>query len=87
MKSAGDFLSKFKSLTPPNDAVRKAVAKAVRAIAGVPVGEEAVTIARGVAFVECSSVAKSTIRSARGAILKELFLDLPKSRDIVRDIR
>ncbi len=87
MKSAGDFLSRFKSLAPPNDAVRRAVAKAVRAVAGVPVEKEAVTIARGVAFVECSSVAKSAIRASRGAILKELFLELPKSRDIVRDVR
>ncbi len=87
MKPAGDFLSKFKSLTPPDDAIRRAVAQAVRSVAGVPIQKDAVTITRGIAFVECSSVAKSAIRAARGDILAELFLELPKARDTVRDIR
>ena len=87
MKLAGDFLSKFKSLTPPDDAVRVQVAKTVKMVAGIPVTKESITISRGVAFVECSSVAKSALRAVRGEVLKELFIEMPKARDTVRDIR
>ncbi len=87
MKLASHFLSKFQSLTPPDDIIRVAIAKTVQAIAGIPVAKKHVTLSRGTAFVECSSVAKSTLRVYRGEILKELFIELPKARDSIRDIR
>jgi hypothetical protein len=87
MKLAKDFLSRFQSLTPPDDAVKNAVAKIVHNISGVPAAKKDITLARGVAFVNCSSVAKSAIRAQRGEILKELYLELPKARETVRDIR
>ncbi len=87
MKKINSLLSKFQNITPPDDAVRRAVAKSVFTIAGVKVKREDVTIQRGVAFIKCSSVAKSVIRSSRSAILSELALELPKARDSVRDIR
>ncbi len=87
MKSAKDFLSKFQNLTPPNDAIRKAVAEAVRGIAGVPVERKDVAVSRGVAYITCSSVAKSAIRAVRADLLEELYRTLPKARDSVRDLR
>ena len=87
MKLASDFLSKFQSLTPPDEAVRSAIAKIVHAVAGVPATKKDVTLSRGTAFIECSSIAKSAIRVHRGEILAELFIELPKARDIIRDIR
>ena len=87
MKRAQDFLSRFQNLTPPDDALRSAVAKAVHAAAGVPATKKDVTLANGIAFIDCSSVAKSAIRVSRGEILKELFAELPKARDTIRDIR
>lgn len=87
MKLAGDFLSKFQSLTPPDEAIRSAIAKTVNAVAGVPVTKKNVSLARGTAFIECSSIAKSAIRVHRGEILAELFIELPKARELVRDIR
>ena len=87
MKKIDGLLSKFQNITPPDDAVRRAVAKAVFNIAGVKVKREDVTIQHGVAFIKCSSVAKSVIRISRTAILSELAHELPKARDSVRDIR
>ncbi len=87
MKLVGDFLSRFQNLTPPNDALKVAVAKAVTAIAGVPVRKNDITLSNGVAFVRCSSIAKSTILVKRSAVLEEIFHTLPKARDSVRDIR
>ena len=87
MKLASSFLSKFQSLTPPDDAVRASVAKTVHSVSGVPATKKDVTLSRGVAFVNCSSVAKSAIRSMRAEILRELYLELPKARETVRDIR
>ena len=87
MKLAKDFLAKFQSLTPPDESVRSTVADTVRRVAGVPLKKKDVTLSRGIAFIDCSSIAKSAIRSARGEILKELYTELPKARDTVRDIR
>jgi len=87
MKLAKDFLSRFQNLTPPDEALKSALAKAVQAIAGVPVTKKDVTFANGIAFIDCSSIAKSTIRINRAEILKELYTELPKARDAVRDIR
>lgn len=87
MKLAKDFLAKFQTLTPPDESVKGAVAEIVHRIAGVPATKKDITISRGVAFVNCSSVAKSAIRSVRGEILKELYSELPKARETVRDLR
>lgn len=87
MKLVGDFLSKFQSLSLPNDAARRAVAEAVRRVTGVPAEKKDVSIAHGVAFVRCSSVAKNAIRVQRAEVLEELYSALPKARDLVRDVR
>ncbi len=87
MKLAKDFLAKFHALTPPDDSVRSALADVVHRVAGVPAKKKDVTLSRGIAFINCSSVAKSAIRGVRGEILKELSEELPKAREAVRDIR
>lgn len=87
MKHAASFLDRFQNLTPPNDAVRKAVAEAIRTIAGVPITREQVKVVRDVAFITCSSIARSAIRRSRGHILEELAKQLPKANELVRDIR
>jgi hypothetical protein len=87
MKHAASFLDRFQNLTPPNDAVRKAVAEAIRAIAGVPITREQVKVVRDVAFITCSSIARSAIRRSRANILEELAKKLPKANELVRDIR
>lgn len=87
MRLAKDFLSRFKALTPPDDAVRRAVATAVSSVAGVPITKKEVSVAHGVAFIKASSVAKSAVRAHRGEILAELFRELPKARESVRDVR
>ena len=63
------------------------IASAVFFVAKVPVKKEDVSISNSVAFIRCSSVAKSAIQVARGAILNELFQEMPKARNTVRDIR
>ncbi len=87
MKTLDNFLSKFQNLTPPDDALRRAVADIISTITKVPIKKSDVSISNSVAFIQCSSVAKSAIRIKRGAILEELFLSLPKARERVRDIR
>jgi|CXWL01.1.fsa_nt_gi hypothetical protein len=87
MKKINSLLSRFQNITPPNDAIRRAVAKAISDIAGVKIKREDVTLQRGVAFIKCSSVAKSVIRSSRSAILSEIVRELPSARDTVRDLR
>ena len=87
MKRAGDFLAKFNKLTPPNDALRSAVVKAVSSIVGATITKSAIRIHNGTAFIECSSVLKNKIRIDRRAILDDIHERIPKARESVRDIR
>ena len=87
MKPAGDFLSKFSSMTPPDGALKKALVASVAAVAGVELNTKDISVSRGVAFLQCSSVAKNAIRIVRGKIFENLYERLPKARQLVRDIR
>lgn len=87
MKSAGSFLSRFEKLTPPNDALRRAVAKAASTILGKTVTKEQVRIQNRVAFIETTSVAKNKLRLERQELFDLMCESLPKARDLVRDIR
>jgi hypothetical protein len=87
MKSAGDFLSKFHKLTPPNDALRRAVAKAVSGVLGTPVAKDRVRVHNHIAYVDVSSVAKHKLRLERKELLELLYESLPKARDLIRDVR
>ncbi len=87
MKLVGDFLSRFQNLTPPNDAVKRAVQEALREVVGVEVPRENISIQYGVVFLKTSSIVKNTIRLQRGKILETIFSALPKARDSIRDLR
>jgi hypothetical protein len=87
MKQAGSFLARFNNLTPPDDAVRRAVADAIKNIAGVPVTRSQVKVTRGIAYVTCSSVAKNTIRRFKVEIFAEVSKLIPKARQHLHDIR
>lgn len=87
MKLVGDFLARFNTLTPPNDAVKGAVADAVSAILGTHVAKKEIRIQNGTAFVTGSSVMKNALQVKRGEVLERLYENLPKTRDSVRDVR
>lgn len=87
MRSAGDFLSRFQKLTPPNDALRRAVAHAVTKVLGTTVAKDKVRVQNHVAFVDVSSVAKHKLRLERRELLDLIYEQLPKARDLVRDVR
>lgn len=87
MKLVGDFLARFQNLTPPDDVLRRIVATTISSIAKVPLKKEDVSISNSIAFVRCSSIAKSAIQIKRGAILAEIFQEMPKAKNALRDIR
>jgi hypothetical protein len=87
MKLVNDFLARFQNLTPPDDSLKRAIANAVYSVARVPVKKKDVSISNSTAFVECSSIAKSALHLKRGAILEEVFQQIPNARGKLRDIR
>lgn len=87
MKKVQGFLDKFQKLTPPQDAVRGAVASAAAAVLGTPVGKDKVRVQNGVAFIALSSVAKNKLRIGRETFFALLYERLPKARNLVRDVR
>lgn len=87
MKKLTSFLDKFHTLTPPNDALRRAVAKAASLTLGTTVEKQQVVVRNGVAFIDVSSVAKNKLRIERGVLLEYLYDHMPKARQLVRDVR
>ena len=87
MKLAGDFLSKFNKLAPPNDALRRAVVDIVHMICDIPLTKVQVGIRNAIAFVDVSNVIKNKIRMHRREILDAVHEKIPKSRELLRDIR
>ncbi len=87
MKPLDAFLARFKDLTPPQDAVKTAVANAIREVADIEVSKKQIQIAHGTAFIAVSSLAKSVIATSKAAVLTELYERLPKAREVVRDVR
>lgn len=87
MKKVNTFLTKFDKLTPPDDALRKAVASAVQGVTGAPVTKSHVKIQNSVAFIQVSSIAKNKIRLHRREILDLIYESIPKAVDTIRDIR
>ncbi len=87
MKSASHFLGKFDKLTPPNDAVRRAVAAAINAVLGTTLSKADIRVQNSVAFVSVSSVLKHKIRLERAEILSAIAERLPAGRHGVRDLR
>ena len=87
MKQAGDFLAKFNKLTPPDDAIKRAIISAVQVVVGKVLTKANIKIHNGVAFIEVSSILKNKIRIERRSILDLIYEKIPKARDSVRDIR
>ncbi len=87
MQKAGSFLQKFKSLTPPDDAVRASLSKIISRVLDAPVSKAQIKISNNTAFVSGSSVLKNRIRMSRREILETLFEEHPKLKEQVRDVR
>lgn len=87
MKLVKNFLEKFKKFTPPDSTLKQTIADAASFVADVPVSKKDVTLAHGVAFIKTSSIAKSSLRIKRQAVLEYIFSRIPNAREKVRDIR
>jgi len=87
MKRIGDFLTRFQNLTPPDDAVKKAVVDVVADELGVSIAKKDVYIKQNVAHVKTTSIIKNTLALNRGRILSALYTKLPKLKDTIRDVR
>jgi hypothetical protein len=87
MKNISDFLKRFQSLTPPDDSVRKELARVASEVSGAAISSKDIRTRNGVAFINGSSIIKSAVAVHRAKILEQLYENLPKSRNTVRDIR
>lgn len=87
MKLASDFLSRFQKLTPPNDVLRRAVAKAASVILDTTIPKEKVSIRQQTAFIDVPSVQKHKLRLERNELLSLVYESLPKAKNLVRDVR
>ena len=87
MKKISDFFERFKQFAPPHGALKKVLTNALHDCSGIIVSSKNISIQNSVAFINVSSVAKNVIHINRGKILKQVFDELPKAREMIRDIR
>lgn len=84
MKRIHSFFKKFDALTPPDDALRRIVAKTTSEVLGIEISKSKVRIDRTTAFVALSSVQKHTLRLQRSTVLARIEEEIPGR---IRDIR
>ncbi len=87
MKGLQDYLKKFEVIAPPDDAVRKAVVKAIADSMGVMLTKSKVRMQGTTAFISASSLILNQIRQHRKEIIDAVHQAMPKSVNLLRDIR
>ena len=72
MKNLEFFLEKFKKLTPPDDVVRSAVARAIHEVMGVEIGKEHISLKHDTVHVNSSPAFKQEMRMKRELLLAKI---------------
>ncbi len=87
MKRVSDFFERFKNLTPPTGALKKAIVHALTDVAHYTTTPDKISIQHDIAFIHTSSIIKQQIRIHRSQILDYIFREIPKARETLRDVR
>ena len=66
------YLSKFKSLAPPDDFLRTYIAELITEELGIHFHKESVEISRGIIYIKEAPIIKNEIFLRRGLLLKKI---------------
>jgi hypothetical protein len=72
MELLGQYLSKYKDLTPPDASAKKALVALIHDVCGIHITEKAITIRYGGANIRCHPTERSEIARCAPRILHEL---------------
>ncbi|MEK7579160.1 MAG: hypothetical protein AAB460_01325 [Patescibacteria group bacterium] len=80
MNPIKDLLSLYKRLTPPNGALRGAVASGIESVLNVKVPQSAITITRDAAYLSVDASLKAAIFMKRDAVLTDIAARVGEGR-------
>jgi hypothetical protein len=86
VQKAGNFLSKFKSIVPPERSVRKALLGVLQKECGIVLKDKEITVRGKIVYLSTAPTARSEITLQKSKILDALHQQLGGNRRIV-DLR
>lgn len=78
MFNIGDFLTKFKHLTPPDEVVREVFSKTIFKILNINIKKEDISLKNNILYIKTNSFVKNEIFLHKKNILKEAEKQLGK---------
>lgn len=83
----GEYLTKFKKLTPPNAFVKEKCIAVLKEELNIELSGDEIDIQGGVVYIKANQIIKSEILLNKNEILQKLNLQLEKYTKVVQDIR
>lgn len=87
MFNIGNFLEKFRNITPPDKFVKDVLIDVVKETANIDIEKENLDVRNGVIFISIDSIIKNEIFLKKAEIMKNLTEKLKKYKKTIRDIR
>lgn len=87
MFNIGNFLEKFRNITPPDKFVKDVLIDVVKETANIDIEKENLDVRNGVIFISIDSIIKNEIFLKKAEIMKNLTEKLKEYKKTIRDIR
>lgn len=87
MFNIGNFLEKFKNITPPDKYVKEVFITVVKSVVGIEIEKEDLDVRNGVIFISADPIVKNEIFLKKSEIMKNLIKELKQYKKTIRDIR
>jgi len=86
MFNIGDYLSKFKNITPPDKFVKDELVAVVKDVVGVEIEKDDIDVRNGTVFLSVDPIIKNEIFLRKKEVLESLRENLKSYKKTVRDI-
>ena len=86
MQEISFYLEKFKNISPPHDAVKKAVARAIERLFGEVLHSEHISVRNNTVYITTHPALKSELYIRKGEVLQEIEQALIGS-DLIKEVR
>lgn len=87
MFNIGNFLEKFKNITPPDKFVKDVLIGVVKDTVNIDIEKDNIDVRNGTIFITVDPIIKSEIFFKKSEIIKSLTEKLKKYKKTIREIR
>lgn len=86
MFNIGDFLEKFKNITPPDKFVKEELISAVKDVVGIAIEKDNIDVRNGTIFISVDPIIKNEIFLKKSEVMENLKEKLKIYKKTIRDI-